>query len=96
MFQRFETPFRNIKRYINIDYYYYYYYYYYYIFGWQEHLGPDCLALLTVSTESSLMEAGNYVLTASILHGLAANFGSCVCALHFTTEGILCLQGLGK
>ena len=27
MFQRFETPFGCIKRYINIDYYYYYYYY---------------------------------------------------------------------
>ena len=33
------------------------------------------MAWLTVSTESTLTEAGNYVLTASVFHGLAANFG---------------------
>ena len=39
--------------------------------------GPNVMALLTVSTESALTEAGNSVLTASLFHGLAANFGVC-------------------
>ena len=47
------------------------------------------MALLTVSTftvntESALTEAGNSVLTASVFHGLAENFGFCVCLLHIT------------
>ena len=36
--------------------------------------GPNFKALLTVNTESALTEAGNFVLTASVFHGLAANF----------------------
>ena len=32
--------------------------------------GPNFMALLTVSTESALKEAGNSVLTASIFYGL--------------------------
>ena len=39
------------------------------------------MALLTVSAESALTEAGNYVLTASVFHELAANFGFCACVL---------------
>ena len=39
--------------------------------------GPNFMALLTVSTESALTEAGNSVLTASVFHGLAAKFGTC-------------------
>ena len=35
------------------------------------------MAVLTVRTESALLKAGNYVLTASIFHGLAVNFGFC-------------------
>ena len=42
------------------------------------------MALLTVSTESALMEAGSSVLTASVFHGLAANFGFCASVLHVT------------
>ena len=42
------------------------------------------MALLTVSTELALTEAGNSVLTASVFHGLAANFGLCTCVLHVT------------
>ena len=47
------------------------------------------MALLTVSTESALTEAGNSVLTASIVHGLAANLGFCVCVLHITRHSSL-------
>ena len=47
------------------------------------------MALLTVSTESVLTEAGNYVLTASAFHGLAANFGFCACVLHVTRHSTL-------
>ena len=50
------------------------------------------MALLTVSTESALTEAGNSVLTASVIHGFAANFGFCACVLHVII-GILRLQG---
>ena len=41
--------------------------------------------LLTVSKESALTEAGSYVLTSVVLHGLAGNFGLCACVLHVTT-----------
>ena len=37
--------------------------------------GPNFMALLTSSTESALMEAGNSVLTASVFLGLVANLG---------------------
>ena len=47
------------------------------------------MALLTVSTESALTEAGNYVLTASIFHGLEKNFGFCACVLHFSRHSML-------
>ena len=40
--------------------------------------GPNFMALLTISTESALTEAGNSVLTASLFHRLAVNFGLCV------------------
>ena len=43
--------------------------------------GPSFMALLTVSTESALTEAGNSVLSASVFHGLAANFGFCAWVL---------------
>ena len=39
----------------------------------------DFMALLTVRTKSALTEAGNYLLTASVFHGLAADFGFCAC-----------------
>ena len=42
------------------------------------------MALLTLSTESALTEAGIFVLTASVFHGLAVNFGFCACSLHVT------------
>ena len=48
--------------------------------------GPNFMALLTVSTES---EAGNSVLTASVFHGLAANFGFCACVLNVTRHSAL-------
>ena len=51
--------------------------------------GPNFMALLTVSTESALTEAGNSVLTASVFHGLAANFGFCACVLHVTRHSTL-------
>ena len=53
------------------------------------HTGPYFMALLTVSTEFALTEAGNYVLTASVFHGLAANFGFCACVLHVTRHSTL-------
>ena len=51
--------------------------------------GPNFKALLTKSTESALMEAGNSVITASVFHGLAANFGFCACLLHVTRHSTL-------
>ena len=36
--------------------------------------GPNVMALLTVSTESALMEAGNSLLTASVFRGLVGKF----------------------
>ena len=47
------------------------------------------MALLTVSTESALTEAGNSVLTASVFHGLGAKFGFCACVLHVTRHSTL-------
>ena len=47
------------------------------------------MALLTVSTESALTEAGNSLLTASVFHGLAANLGFCACVLHVTRHSRL-------
>ena len=49
------------------------------------------MALLTVSTESVLTKAGNFVLTASLVHGLAANLASA--RAHSILLGILRLQG---
>ena len=47
------------------------------------------MALLTVSTESALTEAGTSVLTASVFHVLAGNFGFCACVLHITRHSTL-------
>ena len=47
------------------------------------------MALLTVSKESALAEAGNSVYTASVFHGLAANFGFCACLLHVSRHSTL-------
>ena len=47
------------------------------------------MALLTVNTESALTEAGNSVLTASVFHGLASNFGFCVGVLNVTRHSTL-------
>ena len=46
--------------------------------------GPNFMALPTVSIEFALTEAGNSVLTASVLHKLAVNFGFFACVLHVT------------
>ena len=46
--------------------------------------GPNFMALLTVSIESVLMEAGNSVLAASVFQGLAAKFGLCAWVFHVT------------
>ena len=54
------------------------------------------MALLTASTESALTEAGNSVLMASLFHGLAANFGFCVCVLHVTRHFTLTRLKLQK
>ena len=51
--------------------------------------GANFMDLLTVSTESALTEAGNYVLTASVFHGLAADFGFCACVLRVTRHSKL-------
>ena len=53
--------------------------------------GPNFMALLTVSTESALTEAGNYVLMASIFHGLATISSSA--RAYSALLGILRLQG---
>ena len=42
------------------------------------------MALLMVSTEFVLTEAGNFVLTSSVFYGLVGNFGFCACVLHST------------
>ena len=54
------------------------------------------MALLTVSIELALTEAGNFVLTASVFHGLAANFVFCVCVLHVTRHFTLTRLNLQK
>ena len=51
--------------------------------------GPNFMALLTVIKESSLTEAGNSWLTASVFHRLASNFGFCACILHVTRHSTL-------
>ena len=51
--------------------------------------GPNFMALLTVSTESALTEAGNSVLTASVFHGLSANFGFCAGVLQVSRHSTL-------
>ncbi len=51
--------------------------------------GPDFMALLTVSKESALTEAGNSTLTSSVFHGLAGNFCLCACELHVTRHSFL-------
>ena len=51
--------------------------------------GPHFMALLTVKTKLALTEAGNSVLTASVFHGLAANFCFCPCVLHVTRHSML-------
>ena len=43
------------------------------------------MALLTLV----LAEAGNYVLTPSVFHGLAGNFCLCMCLLHHTRHSRL-------
>ena len=47
------------------------------------------MALLTVSTESALTEAGMSVLRSSVFHGYAVNFGFCPCILHVTKHSTL-------
>ena len=44
---------------------------------------------LLIEAEIGVTEAGNYVLTASEFHGLAANFGVCACVLHVTGHSTL-------
>ena len=51
------------------------------------------MALLTASTESALTEVGNSVLTASVFHGLAVNFGAASTRAYSTLLGILRFQG---
>ena len=50
---------------------------------------PNFMALLTVSTESALTEAGNSVLTASVFHRYATHFGFRVCILNVTMHSAL-------
>ena len=52
---------------------------------------PNSMALLTISTESALTEAGNSVLTESVFHGLAATFASA--RAYSALLGILRLPG---
>ena len=47
------------------------------------------MAPLTVSKESMLMEAGNFVLRSSVFHELAGNFGFFACVLHVTRHSTL-------
>ena len=51
--------------------------------------GSNFMALLTVSRESALTEAGITLLTASVFHGLAVNLGFCACVLHVTRPSTL-------
>ena len=50
--------------------------------------GPNFMALLTVNTELALTDAGNSVLTASMFHRLAPNFGFCTCVIHVTRHSM--------
>ena len=51
------------------------------VHGVERSPGPNFMALLTVSKEPALTETGNSVLTASVFHGLAANYA---CVLNVT------------
>ena len=51
--------------------------------------GPSFMALLTVSTKSTLTKAGNSVRPASIFHGLAENICFCACLLNITRHSML-------
>ena len=51
--------------------------------------GPNFMALLTVSKETALTEAGKSVLTASVFYRLAANCGVCACVFHVTRHSML-------
>ena len=58
--------------------------------------GPNFKALLTISKESALAEAGNSVLTSSIFLGLAGKFGLCACVLHVTRYSTQIVLKFGK
>ncbi len=47
------------------------------------------MALLTVSKESALLEAGNSALMSGVFHGLAGNFCLCACVLHAVWHSLL-------
>ena len=47
------------------------------------------MALLTISNESALAEAGNYMLMSSVFHRLAVNFSLCAYLLHVSRHYVL-------
>ena len=47
------------------------------------------MALLIASEESALTIAENSVLTVSVFHGLARNFGFFACPFHETKDSVL-------
>ena len=49
--------------------------------------GPNVMALLTVSNELVLAEAGNSAHILNVFHGLTGNFGLCECRL-LQTSGL--------
>ena len=51
--------------------------------------GHNFTALLTVSEESALAVAENYVLTVGVFHGLTRNFGFCACVFCVTKDSVL-------
>ena len=55
-------------------------------FGWEPDTttGPNFMALLIVSKESALTDAGNSALTSCVFHGLAGILCLCSCVLHIT------------
>ena len=57
---------------------------------------PYFMALLTVSNELALAEAGNSALTSSVFHGYAGNFGLCACLLHVRHSMLTQLAQFGK
>ena len=59
--------------------------------GWYVKNETNFMALLTVSKESALAEAGNSVLSSSVFSGLAGNFGLCACILHVAKHSTLTL-----